>query len=145
MVNIILKGVDEFLGSHIEKTILPNIAKILKIDESEIMVICLHSIIYHNGVDQTSYHMLVEFELDNQYEQYEESLADYILLESKNFAVHCHINFKYCEYKTYSRIDKDYPLYVTEANEVVIEDSEEVNEDIYLEDVFADFDKQLKK
>ena len=145
MVNIVLKGVDEFLGSHVDEVISPQVAKILNINQDEVILTCLHSIIYHQGVDQTSYHMIVNLELSEKYRPFEEKLAEYILSISKNFAVHCQVSFSYCENKIYSRIDEDYPLYVTNSNEVVIEENEDENEEVYLGDMFANFEEQLKK
>lgn len=146
MINIVLKGVDEFLGSHVEEVFSPQVAKILNVNQDEILLICLHSTIYHKGVDQTSYHMIVNFELEEKYREYEEQLVNYVLTASKNFAVHCHVSFCYCDNKVYSRIDNDYPLYVTEQNEVLVEETEsQTNEEVYLGDMFADFEEQLKK
>lgn len=146
MINVVLKGVDEFLGSHVEAVLSPQIAKILKVDGDEIMFVCLHSMIYHGGIDQTSYHMIVTVELDEEYREKERELAEYILEASRNFSVHCHVNFVYLASKSYARIEKDYPLFVTASNEVEIEESEaEDEEEIYLGDVFADFDRQMKE
>lgn len=146
MINVVLKGVDEFLGSHVEAVLSPQIAKILKVDGDEIMFVCLHSMIYHGEIDQTSYHMIVTVELDEEYREKERELAEYILEASRNFSVHCHVNFVYLASKSYARIEKDYPLFVTASNEVEIEESEaEDEEEIYLGDVFADFDRQMKE
>lgn len=145
MINIVLKGVDEFLGSHVETALSPQIAKILKVDGDEILFVCLHSMIYHGGIDQTSYHMIVTVELDEKYREKERELAEYILEASRNFSVHCHLGFIYLASSSYARIEKDYPLFVTASNEVEIKESEEDEEEIYLGDVFADFDRQMKE
>ena len=144
MINIVLKGVDEFLGSHVDEVVSPQVAKILNVSSDEVVVTCLHSIIYHNGVDQTSYHMIVNVELEEKYRSEEEKLAEYILSVSKNFAVHCQVSFSYSNGKVYSRIDEEYPLFVTNSNEVVIEDNEDESQEVYLGDMFANFEEQLK-
>ena len=144
MINIVLKGVDEFLGSHVDEVISPQVAKILNVSSDEVVVTCLHSIIYHNGIDQTSYHMIVNVELEEKYRSQEEKLAEYILSVSKNFAVHCQVSFSYCENKVYSRVDEDYPLFVTNSNEVVVEENQDEPQEVYLGDMFANFEEQLK-
>lgn len=144
MINIVLKGVDEFLGSSVEKAFTPEIAKILNVSQDEVVLTCLHSMIYHNGVDQTSYHMIVTFEMDRKYEQFQQKLIDYVFSVSKNFSVHCHINFSYLSTETFSCIDSDYPLFVTESNEIVVEEDES-EEEIYLGDMFVDFEEKIKK
>ena len=144
MINIVLKGVDEFLGSHVDEVVSPQVAKILNVSSDEVVVTCLHSIIYHNGIDQTSYHMIVNVELEEKYRSQEEKLAEYILSVSKNFAVHCQVSFSYCENKVYSRVDEDYPLFVTNSNEVVVEENQDEPQEVYLGDMFANFEEQLK-
>ena len=145
MINIVLKGVDEFLGADVEKVLLPQVSKVLNIPLNEIIVTCLHSMIYHDGVDQTSFHMVVTFEMERKFQEFEKKLIKCVLDNTKNFSVHAHVNFLYLS-ETYSRIDEDYPLFVTSSNEVVIEDEiDETEEEIYTGDVFADFEKQLKK
>ena len=138
MINVILKGVDEFLGSHVESVLTPKIAAICKVRNEAVVFTCLHSIIYHGGVDQTSYHMIVTFELEEKYLPFEKELANFVLEASKSFAVHCHISFTYLNKPYYQRIEKDYPLYVTMENEVSIEENDE-NEEIYTGDIFANF------
>lgn len=144
MINVVLKGVDEFLGSSVAKVISPEIANILNVSQDDVIVTCLHSIIYHNGIDQTSYNMLLTFELEEQYRSLEQKLVDYIFSVSRNFSVHCHINFSYLSRKTYSYIDNNYPLFVTESNEVVIEENDSEDE-IYLGDMFVDFEDKIEK
>lgn len=141
MINILLKGVDEFLGAHVEKALVPAVAKVLKIKEDEIFVTCLHSMIYHQGVDQTSFHMIVTFEMTRQYKKSELELVELVLNLSKNFSVHAHVNFNYLSQDFYSRIDEKYPLFVTKSNEVNIEENDEDEDEIYLGDIFADFNK----
>lgn len=143
MINIVLKGVDEFLGAEVEKDFAPQVSKILHVSPDDVVVTCLHSMIFHGGVDQTSFHMIVTFEMEDEYKKYEEELVEFILSASKNFSVHAHVNFFYLS-DTKSRIDNDYPLFVTEKNEVVLESEEVEEEEIYTGDIFADFEKDLK-
>ena len=155
MVNVVLKGVDEFLGGEIEETISSKIAEILHINIDEVIFTCFNSMIFHKGVDQTSYHMIVTFELNSKFRNYEKQLADFMLSAGKNYAVHCLVNFYYFEKEAYSRIDENYPLFIDKSNEVVVnensydeeyEDDDEnySEEEVYTGDVFLDFENQLK-
>lgn len=148
MIQILLKGVDEFLGAHIEKELTPNIAKICDVKNDDIYFISLHSIIYHQGVDQTSFHMIMQIELEEKYRKNENELVEYLLNASKKFAVHCHIQINYSNGNVYERIDKSYPLFVTSSNQVEIEDdNEDDNEEdeIYTGNIFEDFEARLKE
>ena len=68
MINIVLKGVDEFLGADVEKVLLPKVAKVLQVSMDEVLLTCMHSMIYHGGLDQTSFHMIVTFEMEEKYQ-----------------------------------------------------------------------------
>ena len=138
MINILLKGVDEFLGSHIEKALSPSLAKIYGITTDEIVFTCLHSIIYHEGIDQTSYHMIITVEANTKYKDKEVEAADYLLKVSKAFAVHAHVYFTYLNGNEYKRIDKDYPLFVTSKEEESLE--ENLDEEIYDGNIFEEID-----
>ena len=45
MINIVLKGVDEFLGADVEKVLLPKVAKVLQVSMDEVLLTCMHSMI----------------------------------------------------------------------------------------------------
>lgn len=143
MINIVLKGVDEFLGADVEKVLLPKVAKVLQVSMDEVLLTCMHSMIYHGGLDQTSFHMIVTFEMEEKYRKFEKELIKCVFEVSKNFSVHSHVNFLYLT-PTSSNIDEEYPLYVTESNRVIIEDDEN-EEEVYTGNMFSNFEEQLKE
>ena len=147
MIHILLRGVDEFLGKHVETLITPQISKICHVENDEVLLTCLQSMIYHGGVDQTSYHMIVLVELDEKYRVYEKEIAEYLLKASKQFSVHAHVQFTYLNGGLYERIDNTYPLFVTQSNsvDVGVDDDDDDDDDIYTGNIFADFEEKLKK
>lgn len=144
MINVFLIGVDEFLGAHVEAVILPSIAKIYHVSNDEVFFSCMHSMIFHGGIDQTSYHMIIQIEASEEFRSYEKELAKYLLEASKAFSVHAHIRFNYYNGNEYSRIEKDYPLFVNKEEEDEPVDEEYEEEDIYLGNMFENFEEQLK-
>ncbi len=147
MIQVLIKGVDEYLGVHVEEVLLPGLMKITKAEETEIIFTCLHSIIYHNGVDQTSLHMVIDLDLDPKYISLEKQIADYLLEESSKFSIHAHIQFNYVNGKSYHRIDESYPYYVTDKNSIEIEDDEdeEVEQEIFTGNIFENFEEKIKE
>lgn len=144
MIDILLKGVDEFLGAQVETQLTPAIAGICHVGNDEVMVTCLHSMIYHGGVDQTSFHMIIQVEAEERFRQFEKELAEYLLKASKEFSVHCRLNFRYTDGGAYQRIDPDYPPFVTKSNSVEIASDESSEEDeIYTGDIFENFEELL--
>ena len=71
MINVVLKGVDEFLGAHVETILSPSIAKLYEVSNDEVIFTCYHSIIYHGGMDQTSYHMMITIEANKKFKNKE--------------------------------------------------------------------------
>lgn len=145
MINIVLKGIDIYLAGDFEKKLIAPLAKVMKVHEREIVLSALESLVYHNGVEQTSMHLYIDVECDKKYAQYEKEVADLILGLSKQFAIHTHVLFKYYEtIHLHEEIDHQYPLYLDEGNianvEQTQEDIENGNIDIFDGNIFKDYE-----
>ncbi len=147
MINVTLIGQDIYLASEIEKGMLSQLAKLYEVDEDEIIVSAHESFLYHGGVEQTSYHLLVRVEAEHKYCSLEKNVAKFLLKYLENYSVHVRVYFLYFESNhLYERINEDYPLYLNESNLVNVEDSsfEDEEEDIYTGNIFEEFDRQVK-
>ncbi len=148
MINITLIGQDIYLASRIEKGMLSSLAKLYEVHEDEIIVSAQESFLYHDGVEQTSYQILVRVEAEKKYEPLEKNVAKYLLKYMQEYAIHTRLYFLYFESSHYyERIHPDYPLYLSETNLVNLEDDEdyEDNEEIYEGDIFKDFANREKE
>ena len=148
MINITLIGQDIFLGSEIEKGMLKPLAKLYEVSEDEIIVSAHDSFIYHDGVEQTSYHLLVRVEAPSMYSVFEKLIAKYLLKYLKLYAIHIRIYFIYFSSDHYyEEINDEYPLFLKENNIIEAQDSsfEEEDEEIYHGNIFEEFDKALKE
>lgn len=135
MVNIITKGMDPFLAFEFDKKVSKKIAKLLKINDNDVNVIALESMIIHDGVDQSSMHLMVEVEFEKKYDKYEEEIFKIIKDVSKEFTIHLHVYFKYLEKEhCYENLDHQYPLYLDETNTVDVEETEVEDESINIYD-----------
>lgn len=150
MINITLIGQDIFLAAEIDKGMLKSLAKLYEVKEEEIIVSAHESFLYHDGVEQTSYHLLVRVEASKKYGACEELVAKYLLHYLKKYAIHIRVYFVYfSEENYYEEINEDYPLYLKESN-IVEEDfpdssQEEEDEEIYHGNIFEEFDKLVKE
>ena len=127
MITIQILGLDQYVVGHYSKDTTANIANLLETNEEEINFYSPYeSLLFHNGVEQTSWNTLVYVKLPKKYEIFEHKLADYLIETLKDFTINVEINFEYIdEGKTYLFINHDYPRFLTEEN---IHDGEE-NED----------------
>lgn len=173
MITILILGLDQYVVGHYSKDATPNIANLLETSEEEINFYSPYeSLLFHNGVEQTSWNTLVYVKLPQKYEPFEHALADYLLETLKDFTINVEVNFEYIkEGKTYEYINHDYPRFLTESN--FREESDESDdhecscghhhdgcdcdprdradldyndpEQIYLGDVFEGHEDELKK
>ena len=73
----------------------------------------------------------------------EEKAAKYLLETLKEFSIHLTLQFNYFHsHHQYSKINKEYPRFITEENVVSVDDSDE-SEELYEGNVFAGMEKKL--
>ncbi len=118
MVTIEVLGLDQYVVGHYSKDCTADIANILETSEDEINFYSpCDSLLFHDGVEQTSWNTLVVVRIPKKYELFESKLADYLLETLRDFSINVEINFEYiAEGKTYSFVNSDYPRFLTENN-----------------------------
>ncbi len=118
MITIQILGLDQYVVGHYSKDNTANIANLLETSEEEINFYSPYeSLLFHAGVEQTSWNTLVYVKLPRKYEMFEHELADYLIETLKDFTINIEINFEYiAEGKTYEHINTDYPRFLTEEN-----------------------------
>lgn len=145
MINVTLKGIDIYLAGEFDREIHSKLASLFHVRSEEIITTALESLVFHQGVDQTTYQLVIKFELPECYRQYEKVVADYVLSASQDFSVHTLCYFIYVkEENIYERIDEDYPRFMDEKN-IVEYDENDSNEgeeqEIFTGNIFQNFDK----
>ncbi len=148
MVTIIIYGLDSFLVGDLSKQLSENLAKIYEISEDDINFVSIDNIVYHKGVDQTSWNVIVVVKAPKKVMVVEGDVANIISTQIGDLAINLAIEFEYYSSEhRYERINKDYPRFVEEKNIVHIEeDEDEYNDDddeeIYDGDIFEEFNKK---
>lgn len=152
MITISILGLDQFVVGRYSREHTENLAQAFECEEDEINFYAPNSMIFHKGVEQTSWNILVIVRAEERYEPHQEMVAQYIMQTLKDFAIHIEIHFEYYhEHDAFKLINDDYPLYLTESNIVNVgedEDEDECDhnhdeEDVYLGDVFAGMEDAL--
>lgn len=149
MINIFIYGLDQFVVGDLSERMTEVLSKVYEVKEDKINFVAPNDMIFHNGVEQTSWRVLVEVKLPTEFEYLELQAKEIILHYISEVAVHVEVVFFYYENKHHhASINKDYPLYLTEeqgqshlVTESYDEDSElvegEGDDEIYTEDIFA--------
>lgn len=118
MITIQVLGLDQYVVGHYSKDCSADIANLLEtnLDEINFYSPC-DSLLFHNGVEQTSWNTLVFVKIPSKYKPFEDKLAHYLLETLKDFSINVEVNFEYIEEgRTYAYINDDYPRYLTEDN-----------------------------
>ena len=151
MVIIHFNGLDMFLVGELNEKIHAKVAKAFDIPEEDLVFTASDSFVFFKGHEQTSFNLMIKVDAPVKYKQYEKKVADLLLEESKNYAVHARLLFSYYqEGNYYERVDAKYPEFIeTNAEAAISEDNydrdREYSEDeIYLGNVFED-DAQEKE
>lgn len=132
MITIQVLGLDQYVIGHYSKDSTADIANLLETSEDEINFYAPNdSLLFHKGVEQTSWNTLVYVKAPKKYEVFEDKLANYLITTLKDFSINLEINFEYiAEGKSYEYINSDYPRFLTEKNimQVNMDDSDEDDE-----------------
>ena len=154
MISITINGLDQFVVGRLSRELTPSLAKLYQVDEGEINFIAPNTMVFHNGVEQTSWNIYLEVLAPRKYEDMQEEAADFLLESIGDLAINKTLTFVYYETDArYQKLNNEYPRYIASDNLVDIddeydEDMEEGEEadQIYTGDIFQDFDpEKLKK
>lgn len=167
MILISVLGLDQFVVGHYSKEHTANLAELFETSADDINFYAPSSMIFHNGVEQTSWNTVVKVMAECRYRALERNVADYLLKTLCEFSINVQIVFEYYEDENaYEKINEEYPRYITESNIVNTEaDYEEDDcdddchdhadprdrsdldidnpDDIFLGDAFEGFEERL--
>lgn len=140
MITITILGLDQYIVGRLSRELTPNLAKLYEIDEDEVNFVAPSNMVFHNGVEQTSWNVIVRVNAPMKVSVLQDEVANFISVSLKDVAINLAIEFYYYSVDNrYTRINKDYPRYIMSDNivdfEADFEDLEE-GEEVYDEDVF---------
>ena len=175
MITIQVLGLDQFVVGRYSREHTANIAQLFEVDDSEIVFYAPNSMVFHKGVEQTSWQTLIIIRADEKFEPLEEAVADYILKTLNLFSINIHIEFEYFHgHHAHEYVNSAYPRYLdmgeSHADEYsfsfgeapdemegdIVHDEHdhdhshhhhegEEDQEIFLGDAFADFEAKLEE
>ena len=117
MITISVLGLDQFVVGHYSKVHTGNIAQLLEADEDLVNFYAPNSMVFHKGVEQTSWNTIVIVRAPSKYQAFEKDLADYLLKTLSDFSINIELTFQYFEEgRRYEKINHEYPRYIAESN-----------------------------
>ena len=145
MITIIIYGLDQFVVGNLSKELSPLVAKLYEVSEDEVSFIAPQAMVFHNGVEQTSWNILIQVNAPKKVSVLQDQMAELMLHGIGDVAIHVAVEFTYySQDNRYTKINPDYPRFISEENLVGVdeeypEDLEEGEEDdeIYTGDIFS--------
>lgn len=145
MITVIFYGLDQFVVGQLSEEMTEGLAKLYEVKEDEINFVAPENMVFHKGVDQTSWNVLVHVHAPKKVGVLQDQVADFIMNFMGDLAINKYVEFYYYpEENRYQKLNPTYPRYLTEDNSVISEDAEydedteegEGDDEIYTGDIF---------
>ncbi len=166
MITIQILGLDQFVIGRYSRENTGNLAQLFHCGEDDISFYAPNSMMFHNGVEQTSWNILVVVLAPSRFKNVEKEVADYIGKSLGLFAINMNVVFNYFEEENlHVYRNPDYPLFISHdeirEQEITmqfgempeddeIEESEEervsgsAQADVFVGDAFEGFEERVE-
>lgn len=148
MISITINGLDQFVVGRLSRELTPSLAKLYEVNEDEINFIAPNTMVFHNGVEQTSWNIYINVLAPKKVSVLQDEVARFLLESIGDLAIHKTLTFEYYSSDDrYQKIHEDYPRFITSDNIVDYDDEydEEMEEgegedQIYTGDIFENIE-----
>ena len=148
MITITIYGLDQFVVGRLSREMTPSLAKLYEVNEDDILFVAPENMVFHNGVEQTSWNIIIHVNAPNNKAAYQDKVADFLLENIGDVAINKILEFYYfAENHRYSKFNTSYPRFISADNLVDLESEEydeemeegEDDDQIFTGDIFAKF------
>lgn len=147
MITVTIYGLDQFVVGRLSREMTPNLAKLYELSEDEIIFVAPENMVFHKGVEQTSWNIIIHVHAPKRAALVEEQVAKFILETIGDVAINKVIEFYYySEDNRYTKLNEAYPRFIAADNLVDIEEENyedmeegEGEDNIFTGDIFKDF------
>lgn len=130
MITLIIYGLDQFVVERLSAEMTKNLAELYEVDEDEINFVAPNNMVFHKGVEQTSWNILVHVHAPMKVSVLQNDAAALINAMIGELAINKAIEFYYfSQDNRYEFINDDYPRFITDENSVDLEDEDECCDD----------------
>ena len=147
MITVVIYGLDQFVVGRLSREMTPNLAKLYELSEDEILFVAPENMVFHKGVEQTSWNIIIHVYAPKKVSVLEDQVAKFILESIGDVAINKMLEFYYySQDNRYSKFNEAYPRFIAADNLVNVadEDYEDMEEgegedEIFTGDIFQDF------
>ena len=79
MINIFIYGLDQFVVGDVSRELTSLVAKLYEVEEDEVNFIAPNDMVFHNGVEQTSWRVIVEVRAPEEFDKFQNAAKDLIM------------------------------------------------------------------
>lgn len=148
MVYIKVVGLDQFIVGRISRDYTAKIANLYEMDEDDINFVAPSCMIFHKGVEQTSWHIMINVLAPKKVMVLQDQMTELIKAAFKNVTINMDLVFSYYSEDDFDFVrNNDYPRYISDDNlvtdDIEYEDIED-EDDIFDGDIFESVKGSLK-
>ena len=149
MISLTVYGLDQFVVGKLSREMTSALADLYEVDKEEILFIAPENMVFHNGVEQTSWNALVKVDAPKKVSVLQEDAARLIMNLVKGPTIHVQVVFNYFSQDNfYENLNDDYPRYIENENLVNFDEEYDENieegegdDQIFTGDIFKDFNR----
>ena len=151
MITVTIYGLDQFVVGRLSAEMSESLARLYEVDEDEVNFIAPENMVFHKGVEQTSWNIIIHVNAPMKVSVLQDQVAAFILASIGDVAINKTLEFYYySQDNRYTKINEAYPRYITEENTVNYDeyDSEEScddceeDEEIFTGDIFEGIEEK---
>lgn len=149
MITLTVYGLDPYVVGHLSQEMTPNLAQLYEVSEDEINFIAPNNMVFHKGVDQTSWNTIIRVNLPKKLLVLQDQAAEIIMQMVQGPTINVAVEFYYySQDNRYEKLNNEYPRFITDDNLVDVENYDESvyvegegEDEVYTGDIFEDFNK----
>ena len=151
MITITIYGLDQFVVGRLSRELTPLISRLYEVSEEDVNFIAPEAMVFHKGTEQTSWNILIRVDAPLKVSVLQDQMAALLLNGIGEVAIHKTVDFYYYSQDNhYTKIDENYPRYLSEDNLVNLEGEQydeeleegEEEDQIYTGDIFAGIEEK---
>lgn len=147
MITLTVYGLDQFVVGKLSQEMTRNLADLFEVSEDDVNFIAPNTMVFHKGVEQTSWNCLVKVNLPKKLSVLQNEAAELIMQMVQGPTINVAVEFYYySQDNRYERINDDYPRFITDDNIVDVEEFDdstyvegEGEDEVFTGDIFEDF------
>lgn len=149
MITLTVYGLDPYVVGRLSQEMTPNLAQLYEVSEDEINFIAPNNMVFHKGVDQTSWNTIIRVNLPKKLLVLQDQAAEIIMQMVQGPTINVAVEFYYySQDNRYEKLNNEYPRFITDDNLVDVENYDESvyvegegEDEVYTGDIFEDFNK----